>query len=130
MVGFTGTRQGLTRDQRQALMELLEGAIEAHHGDCIGADAEFHQLALLAGVPIVIHPPEDNKQRAFCVGENVTMRRPKPYLVRNRDIVLAATIVAATPKESVEPKPGRGQGTWSTIRFARKIGRELRVIWP
>jgi hypothetical protein len=43
-VGFTGTRKGMTPQQRVAFAELVITLrpTQAHHGDCVGADAEFH----------------------------------------------------------------------------------------
>jgi len=46
-VGFTGTRQGMTRGQERALRDLLasyQGAT-VHHGDCVGAGAQAHHIA-------------------------------------------------------------------------------------
>jgi hypothetical protein len=50
-IGFTGTRYGMTPDQRSAIARLIAETAGpepffAHHGDCIGADAEFHELCL------------------------------------------------------------------------------------
>ena len=36
---------------------------EVHHGDCIGADASFHNIAKESRKRIVIHPPEND---GFC----------------------------------------------------------------
>jgi hypothetical protein len=48
-IGFTGTRHGMTPAQRHAVSQLIAelaagAAFTAHHGDCVGADAEFHDL--------------------------------------------------------------------------------------
>jgi hypothetical protein len=59
-VGFTGTSCGMTEFQREAVAAALRevGDVgEAHHGDCLGADAEFHALCGELGTPVVIHPP-------------------------------------------------------------------------
>lgn len=51
------------------IMERFEIA-RAHHGDCMGADKQFHELAKeLGATVIVVHPPEDDKKRAFCKGD-------------------------------------------------------------
>ncbi len=50
-VGFTGTRKGMTEFQktevRRLLTEYMHGRdMEAHHGDCIGADTDFHNICI------------------------------------------------------------------------------------
>ena len=86
-VGFTGTRKGMTDAQKEAVRGLLARLrpAECHHGDCIGADAEFYALAEQAGALLVIHPPTDESQRAFCQGDR--LRPAKDHLARNRQIV-------------------------------------------
>jgi hypothetical protein len=128
-LGFTGTRAGLTAAQAARLRELVAGATEVHHGDCVGADEQFHRIAIAAGVRVVIHPPTDPKQRAFCKGADAVLP-PQPYLKRNQAIVRSTDYLVGCPKEATEPRPGRGQGTWSTIRFARRLGRRTEVVWP
>lgn len=129
-VGFTGTREGMTSDQRRAVRDILARLVTfrvAHHGDCIGADAEFHEAARLL-YAIHIHPPADDRKRAFCKlrpGDTVT--RPKPFLDRNRDIVHASLRMVAGPKEKVEQLHS---GTWSTIRYTRRVGVPLAICWP
>jgi len=48
-VGFTGTQAGLTPKQklelRSLLMDYRDDITEFHHGDCIGADADAHEIA-------------------------------------------------------------------------------------
>ena len=83
-VGFTGTQAGLTPKQKLELRSLLtdyrDDITEFHHGDCIGADADAHEIAAeILGVEcIFIHPPEDDKKRAFCKSPHIA--RPRPYL--------------------------------------------------
>ena len=55
------------------------------------------------------------------------IRTPRPYLSRNKDIVRETDMLIATPAEAEEQ---RRSGTWSTIRFARKLGKPVFVIWP
>lgn len=129
IIGFTGTRRGMTHEQRSIVMTLLKKAKEAHHGDCIGADEQFHDLCRILSVPVVVHPPEDERLRAFCPNP-ARIEPPRPYLVRDRIIVDRCDLLIATPKEGYEPAPQRGQGTWSTVRYARRSGQRFRVVWP
>jgi hypothetical protein len=133
-IGFTGTRAGLTEEQHQAVRSLLllsrsDAAVEVHHGDCVGADEDVHRICGELEVPVVLHPPTNGKLRAVCLGA-VREEPPKPYLARNRMIVDGTDFVIAAPRERFEPWPARGQGTWSTIRYARDQGRLVYVVWP
>lgn len=131
IVGFTGTRLGMTGDQSAMVLRLLNKteASEGHHGDCVGADEQFHDLCNMAGVPVVIHPPENDKLRAYCENAFRT-EQERPYLVRNRVIVDLCDFLIAAPKEEFEPAVYRGSGTWATIRYARRIRRRFRIVWP
>lgn len=125
-VGFTGTQAGMTSAQQVRLMQLLRGRqIEFHHGDCIGSDAEAHEIARVCGARIIIHPPLNQAKRALCLGGDVLA--PKAYLTRNRDIVRATGRLIAAPKESCEELRS---GTWMTVRFARTLGRPIWILWP
>jgi hypothetical protein len=128
IVGFTGTRAGMTPQQKNHIKELLstENVVEAHHGDCIGADEQFHSLCRGLGIPVVLHPPSDPKLRAYCDGA-IRSEKARPYLDRNKDIVRASSLLIASPKE---PTPQVRSGTWSTIRYARTRGSRHKVIMP
>lgn len=155
--GFTGTRRGLTDPQLSAFWSLLHGHMpsELHHGDCKGADKRAH-LAFVDYVfdheregTVAIHPPTDPKSRAYCghpeapypkgpykqvlvqytddVTLHVVWYPEKPYLDRNKDIVDACDLLVACPAEAVEQQRG---GTWSTVRYARRVGRDVALILP
>lgn len=126
IVGFTGTQDGMTEEQATRFELIIISSIiaEFHHGDCIGADADAHDMVAEHGVKIVIHPPDIPMKRAFRKG---TILPEKPYLVRNRDIVDASDVLLATPRENYEQ---RRSGTWSTIRYAQKCGKSILLIWP
>ena len=127
VVGFTGTREGMTDAQKATVLEALGHyrAVEVHHGDCVGADADFDKLARQHGAVVIVHPPEDPRLRAYCTTAVVYPERP--YLDRNRDIVDVSELLIATPKEDGERYKG---GTWYTIHYARKAGRGVLVVWP
>jgi hypothetical protein len=130
-LGFTGTRHGLTARQLTVLRRVLitYRVTEVHHGDCVGADAQLHDLAVSMGLKIVIHPPIDTRLRAFCSGAART-QPAAPYIERNQNIVRATDMTVGCPSEQTEPAPRRGQGTWSTIRFARRNAKLLLWISP
>ena len=127
-VGFTGTRNGCTIEQIEALREFfdLNEIEEGHHGDCIAADNDFHTIAREYETRIVIHPPNNKTYRAYCQGDESWSERP--YLVRNKDVVREGEdLLLACPNGFTER---RRSGTWSTVRFARSIGRKYKIIYP
>lgn len=128
-IGFTGTRKGMTADQYCSVVEILgqrePGVWFAHHGDCMGADSDFHRIAASLGAHVVGHIPIDNAMRAFC--QVTEFAHPKPYAARNADIVRESDVMIACPAESTEQQRG---GTWMTIRMARKAGKPLAIVWP
>ena len=133
-IGFTGTQKGMTDFQKHEVsMVLLFNSYictgvsgEAHHGDCIGADAEFEELAKKEGFTTYAHPASDTgNKRAYCKSD--ILLPAKPALERNKDIVNAVDIMIATPKENHEVLRS---GTWATIRYAKKCGWLIHVIYP
>ena len=125
-VGFTGTRNGMTIPQKvQVDILLSQYALHFHHGDCIGADHTAHYLAVARKIPITIHPPINNKFRAFCYSDDI--RKEKDYLDRDRDIVDESDLMIATPKGFHEELRS---GTWHTIRYSKKKNKPLIIVWP
>lgn len=116
--GFTGTQWGMTQAQRITLAMCLAtlNPDSLAHGDCIGADAQAHAMALTAIVRVYIHPPLDSSKRAWCEGASFVFA-PAEFLVRNHAIVDACDILIATPKTHVEELRS---GTWATVRYARR----------
>lgn len=128
-IGFTGTQVGITNNQRHALKFLIEfiGITEIHVGDCIGADTDFYHLVkdFNSNIPTIGHIPEyDNKRSKLLYSEQ---RAPKPYLVRNHDIVDESDVLVVTPKESEEQLRS---GTWATFRYAKKTNKKIIIIFP
>lgn len=128
IVGFTGTQQGLTLKQRQALRELLLSLPidEFHHGDCIGADAAAHSMVRSHAAHIVAHPSDVKDKRAYCKGA-VIGHPPKPPLERNEYIYQPADLLVACPKNDFEEVRS---GTWATARHAHAAGKSITVVWP
>ena len=123
-VGFTGTQQGMTLAQNMAFRHLISGCHgDFHHGDCVGADAEAHDLARLCWFKIIIHPPTNSSKRAWKEGDET--RPCSPYLVRNKHIVDESEWLIATPKEDTNQLRS---GTWSTVRYAMKKKRDVTII--
>lgn len=127
-LGYSGTSKGMTAEQKAALREILNEADgELHHGDCIGGDAEAHEIALDCGLLPILHPPTNTSKRAWCESPAHLIRPERPYLTRNRDIVDETIALIAAPAEFDEQPRG---GTWYTVRYARKRGRPIALILP
>jgi hypothetical protein len=136
-VGFSGTQAGMTEAQKRMVRNLV-GELwpsNVHHGDCVGADEEFHNIVLeeLPDCMIHIHPGTDGNRempkRAYCLGpiDRVRIYEPKPYLMRNIDLVRQSEALIAAPQQS---KPVMRSGTWTTVRKANRYGKVLYVILP
>jgi hypothetical protein len=117
----------MTGEQMGALKVVLASLGQAvlHHGDAIGADADAHDVAVTLGWMAVIHPPINEGWRARK--EAAEERSPKPYLVCNRDIVEETELLIAVPAKATEHLRS---GTWSTVRYARCLGRPISIIMP
>lgn len=132
IVGFTGTRKGMTDAQKSAFGQWIYGrAISIfHHGACRGADAESVRIIddELHPRPIIIAHPSDLEAMTDPEAISLSGPRhwPKPPLVRNKDIVDECDTLLACPEG---PEVIRS-GTWSTIRYARKLGKTVVIFWP
>jgi hypothetical protein len=98
------------------------------HGDCIGADAEFHDLTRewVKNPYIIIHPPSNPKYRANKNGDFI--HNPLTFLVRDDNIIKDSNLMLATPFNYEEI--ARGSGTWAVIRHTKKFNKPLVIIWP
>jgi len=127
--GFTGSHEGMTLNQAIRVDMFLRADFSEinlfHHGDCIGADNQAAILADQNGWITVAHPPIKEYRRAFHIS-NIILD-PKPYLKRDRDIAKESSTLIATPKTIFEVKRS---GTWTTVRYAREIGRRTILIYP
>ena len=129
-VGFSGTREGMTKAQAAAVAITLRdlGATHLHHGDCVGCDADAHLLARALGVAVELHPPSNPSLRAFCEMRPGEVVRPAvPYAHRNRIIAHDTAALIACPKEE---HGEHGGGTWMTVGFGRREGMPLAIIRP
>ena len=122
---FTGSRNGINQKQIKKLL-AAKRPISCAHGDCVGADAQFHELITdmyQDTVPIVIHPPKNKWFRAFC--KSKYMMEPLEYLKRNQNIVDSCDVLIACPETEQELLRS---GTWATIRYARKMGKPIYMF--
>lgn len=126
-LGFTGTRRGMLENQRELLIYILreEKFTEYHHGDCVGADKQFHEIVKDMEGVVHVHPPTDRTYRAFCKGGIIYP--PKPFLERNRDIVDASDILIAMPSRDDQINKIRS-GTWYTVRYAKTQFLDIVII--
>lgn len=132
-VGFTGTQHGMTRAQQLAVFDDLSfvnddvsPTDEYHHGMCVGADSQFHELIRIwTNAPIVGHPPINTSKMADCDCD--ILWPAKDYIPRNHDIVDATERLLAAPRLMTEEQRS---GTWATIRYARSFRRPLSIYWP
>lgn len=129
-IGFTGTGQGMTQAQTTRLTLVMRSfgdpsELVGHHGDDLGADAGFDRKARWLGWGVIVHPPLNERRRAFCRSDE--HRDAEEYLVRNGVIVEQTVGLLATPAGFEEELRS---GTWATIRCARRLGRPRVIIWP
>lgn len=140
IIGFTGTRNGMTDPQKAKVHEELQSILayvkampheytfldaRAMHGDCVGADADFHHICKREGMTILIRPCTYESMRARCNG--IRIAKAKDPMQRNKDIVADADILIATPPTHEEV---RRSGTWATVRYMTKAQKPLIIIFP
>jgi len=126
IIEFTGTRKGMTQIQKTMVKSLIKKTkgTEFHHGDCVGSDADFHNIVNSLG-NVIKHPCNLDNQRAHTTGgDELEIKAP---LDRNRDIVNVSDIMIACPGGLSEEQRS---GTWATIRYAKKIGKKIYIVWP
>lgn len=134
IIGFTGTRAGMTGPQAATVARILYQRFgELHHGDCKGSDEQVHDIVtnIVHGYRTVAHPgfppndPSDDHQRAYCPADEI--REPKEFLLRDDDIVDESEWLLATP---LTYKQILRSGTWATIRRAQAAEKPVLTVWP
>lgn len=128
VLGFTGTQDGMTFPQKNTvaiLLGLLQ-PVSVIHGDCVGADEDFHELTrrVLPHAEIRTRPSNIVELRAGCNADSIYP--PQPPLKRDEMLVMDSDLLLATPKKRVEETRS---GTWFTVRTARKMGRGVIIVW-
>lgn len=129
ILGFTGTRRGMSPAQKRVFFEtvkLLDVQIFVH-GDCIGADADAHEIVreISPDIRIEARPAGDGPNRAYKKADIVHASHAP--LSRNKKIVESVEQMIACPGEQSEILRS---GTWSTIRYTKKLLKPLLIIYP
>lgn len=132
-LGFSGTRYGMTLLQRRAVYRVFRwyrdnrNAITVHHGSCVGADAEAHDIARMLGLAVALHPgvsaDGSSPLRAECAmleGERVWM--PRDFRTRNAAIAACTGVLVAAAGDDTEDR-----GTAHAISCAVKLERPVVV---
>lgn len=130
-VGFTGTRHGMTKPQSLKVFSALHNGVsvysDAHHGCCMGGDAEFHEMCLILGIPIKGHPPSLDRFRDKSLYGFIDLATPNDYHTRDRHIVRSSDFLISAPLTR-DPVPH--SGTWYTTNYARKKRKPVVMVYP
>jgi hypothetical protein len=127
IVAFTGTQEGMTKFQRRAFRDLL-WEMEPRvliHGDCIGADAQAHDIAVKMDIEVWIRPCFIHQKRAYKEGK--ILADPEDPIERNHKMVDQSHALIGCPKQ-VEPQ--LRSGTWATVRYAKKRDVLRWLVYP
>ena len=127
IVTITGSQKGWTPEQRAFMRDVLANTSFLHHGACPGVDQQCHTEF---AKPHKTKAWPSNMEQLRCALHRLAqshVHSVMPPLVRNRRMVDEAHRVYACPKEFHEIVRS---GTWATIRYAKKTGKFLTIIWP
>jgi hypothetical protein len=134
IIGFTGTRNGMTPEQRREVAsEISDVTSELHylpvvlHGDCVGADADFDAIAAGLGCERWSRPCTAPPELRANTGAK-QIAEPERPMARNRAIVAQADMMIACPPNFERIKTG--SGTWATIGFTEKADKPLVIVFP
>ena len=134
IIGFTGTREGMTLAQKEVVAYLLRN-IEmksfidhVSHGDCIGADADFDEIASKMNIVRWAYPSNISSMRAHTEDRGAILAiEPRPPLERNVMISVGAKYLIACTKS---PDEQVRSGTWHAVRCARKNKTTIYIVFP
>ena len=133
-LGFTGSRRGMTAAQAATFKRLIseENVTLFVHGDCVGADAEAHDMieAIKPEVNIVVAPSLNASLRAWCKPRTGVLCEARASVDRNRAIAIMCDELIAVPRKRLVPDGGfiPQSGTQQTIEFAQDNGRPVIII--
>lgn len=137
IIGFTGTRDKVTRIQKERLAAFLYN-MSLHrydrlfHGGAENADEEAHNLAQQFSYSIEIFPCNGDRRhywldRKVKNGEATLIHATNKPLDRNRVIAERCNYLVAVPYQMDEIQRS---GTWATVRYAREKRKSLTIIFP
>ncbi len=99
-----------------------------HHGICVGADKQSHDLARVFDFKIKGHPPNSRRHLADILwAEFDALAQSQGYIERNHAIVDETSSLIATPYTDNEVQRS---GTWATVRYAVGRGHDVTIIYP
>ena len=130
-IGLAATCEGLTLVQTDWLAEMLlvlrlRGAVELHHGVCIGGDDQANTLAHEIGYTTVGHPLVSGR---YCDHTDCDEYRRPLHRGAFDDVIIRETdLLLAFPRTDVEQYVN--SNVWLTIRRAGKRGMPRLVILP
>lgn len=129
----TATQRGLTKEQRLAaanffIRDDVQFDLEVfRHGGCIGGDEELEYLASSLTEALIICHRGDTPEKWADARYSHEFVDPLPNLERNHEMVDDAEHLLACTGEAFEVQRS---GTWATIRYARKQGKPITLIFP
>lgn len=114
----------------EELITLYDPELAVHRA-CEGGDDEFDQLCVKLHVPRLVMPSTARTRIPNSVirarGGQVSFNEPLPPLVRDKLIVKKGSALIACPWLNYEVLRS---GTWSTVRYARKIrGMQISLLF-
>lgn len=158
IVGFTGTRNGMTDAQRRRVLEIVQtlhglGYMRYIHGGCMGADFDFHEIVTANPyrAEVRVYPSNYWKTYPPQVRTALGGKKPTDAAVQTAWYSLGATFVAA-PAPPLDrnclmmrytaecggvviatPKSFEEEqrsGTWHAVRRVRALKAKLHIVWP
>lgn len=128
-IGITGSRHGMTHEQRERVFKMLKDNYdkgnELHHGDCLGVDVEVATYAKSLGFRVICHPPSKDFMRAYH--DSHEFRDKHGYIQRDKNIVDETEVLIAVPN-SLTPK--KHSGTWFTYNYALSQNKLTFLVLP
>lgn len=131
VVGFTGTREGMSARQMDQLRFILSALFSRqnvfHFGGAVGADTQAYSIARSYNYDIHWHPcpgvtRDPNEPEEF---RDEVWNEVFPPLVRNKHIVQEGNLLIAAPETDREVLRS---GTWATVRYARQIFKPVIML--